>query len=561
MSNDGDLKKRKNVKNDKNRKSETIKDLNYKIEKNDRNELHTNELPIYIFLLIFVFRILNALSIKTYFQPDEYYQSLEPAHNLAFSYGYITWEWKEKLRSSIHPIIYAIGYKLVGYLTDNSGIIILTPKVISAAIATIGEYYTYQFARAFSKDEVLSKVTLILSLLSSFNWFFITRSFSNGFEMVLTTIAFSYWPWDYKLNRKMYLGAFFAFISCIIRPPNCLLWLYLGTNLLLGLYKIGTEMANIAKITLLLLLELVVTCTLITACDIWFYGEVTFPLYNFIEFNIIKNLSIFYGVAPWHFYLFQAVPLILMTYLPFFLHALFKLKHYKSTPGQAGLVVVLGFSLIDHKEIRFIYTLMPIFLLFTAYSIVRIVRTQYIRQIVIIGVVLNCSIAYFLTQVNERGVIDVMDYLRDNQNNIESFGFLTPCHSTPWQSQLHSLKFNSATWFLTCEPPIHLQHATEEVIRTYRDESDQFYDNPIEFFQLRFPPLENIGNDLLRAKDSNDSKQTSFFWPARIIIFEPLEPLMDSYLDMHYVQCQRFFNSYFHWDSRRTGDVIVYCLK
>ena len=47
-----------------------------------------------IFLFLVAFRILNALSIKTFFQPDEYFQSLEPAWQIAFgkdSGAWITW--------------------------------------------------------------------------------------------------------------------------------------------------------------------------------------------------------------------------------------------------------------------------------------------------------------------------------------------------------------------------------------------------------------------------------------------------------------------------------------
>jgi phosphatidylinositol glycan class B len=47
-----------------------------------------------VFLLLLAFRILNALTLKTFFQPDEYYQSLEPAWRLAFgedSGAWITW--------------------------------------------------------------------------------------------------------------------------------------------------------------------------------------------------------------------------------------------------------------------------------------------------------------------------------------------------------------------------------------------------------------------------------------------------------------------------------------
>jgi phosphatidylinositol glycan class B len=48
----------------------------------------------HVFLLLLALRILNALTIKTFFQPDEYYQSLEPAWRLAFgaeSGAWITW--------------------------------------------------------------------------------------------------------------------------------------------------------------------------------------------------------------------------------------------------------------------------------------------------------------------------------------------------------------------------------------------------------------------------------------------------------------------------------------
>lgn len=47
-----------------------------------------------IFLFLLAFRILNAVSIKTFFQPDEFFQSLEPAWEIAFgpeSGAWVTW--------------------------------------------------------------------------------------------------------------------------------------------------------------------------------------------------------------------------------------------------------------------------------------------------------------------------------------------------------------------------------------------------------------------------------------------------------------------------------------
>ena len=47
-----------------------------------------------IFIALICLRLVNALSLATFFQPDEYYQALEPAWQVAFgkdSGAWITW--------------------------------------------------------------------------------------------------------------------------------------------------------------------------------------------------------------------------------------------------------------------------------------------------------------------------------------------------------------------------------------------------------------------------------------------------------------------------------------
>lgn len=47
-----------------------------------------------IFLFLLAFRLVNALAVRTFFQPDEFFQSLEPAWQIAFGKGqgaWITW--------------------------------------------------------------------------------------------------------------------------------------------------------------------------------------------------------------------------------------------------------------------------------------------------------------------------------------------------------------------------------------------------------------------------------------------------------------------------------------
>lgn len=73
-------------------------------------------LPSSIWALVIAFRVFNALSVTTFFQPDEFFQSLEVAHNFVFGYGYLTWEWRERIRSFFHPAIFAAVYKLLSVL-------------------------------------------------------------------------------------------------------------------------------------------------------------------------------------------------------------------------------------------------------------------------------------------------------------------------------------------------------------------------------------------------------------------------------------------------------------
>lgn len=52
-------------------------------------------------------RVLIAVLTQTFFQPDEYFQALEPAHHLVFGYGSLTWEWLNPLpiRGILYPAL------------------------------------------------------------------------------------------------------------------------------------------------------------------------------------------------------------------------------------------------------------------------------------------------------------------------------------------------------------------------------------------------------------------------------------------------------------------------
>lgn len=63
--------------------------------------------PWWVVIGLIVFRVVNALLVRSFFNPDEYWQCLEVAHRVIFGFGHLTWEWTDGLRSFFHPMMTA----------------------------------------------------------------------------------------------------------------------------------------------------------------------------------------------------------------------------------------------------------------------------------------------------------------------------------------------------------------------------------------------------------------------------------------------------------------------
>lgn len=94
-------------------------------------------------------------------------------------------------------------------------------------------------------------------------------------------------------------------------------------------------------------------------------------------------------------------------------------------------------------------------------------------------------------------------------------------------------------WALTCEPPVGLD---TEAKRDYLDEADIFYTDPAMWMAA------NLGAGRARA------------WPAYLMFFGQLEEEAGRSVPRGlYRECWRGFNSIWHDDWRRGGDVVVWC--
>lgn len=280
--------------------------------------------------------------------------------------------------------------------------------------------------------------------------------------------------------------------------------------------------------------------------DEYFYGAPVFPLWNFLKFNVAESLSSFYGVNRKLYYLIEGLPQLLILFLPVGLHGLYLCR--STLLAQMCIFVIFVYSLVAHKEMRFIFPLLPVFHIFSAVSIDSIdfpSRPRLKMIAITLVAVIHIPFAIYVTMIHQRGVVDVTQYLRENPS-VTSVRFLMPCHSTPWMSHIRRRDIDAS--FLTCEPP-----RGNVNISLYKDESDIFYEDPVKFIKTKFPPISQID---VKAKGLYPMS-----WPSHLIFFGALQEQIDEALEGSeaYLECARFFNSHFHEDWRRRGDVVVYC--
>ncbi|KAF9886395.1 glycosylphosphatidylinositol anchor biosynthesis [Aspergillus nanangensis] len=337
--------------------------------------------------------------------------------------------------------------------------------------------------------------------------------------------------------------------------------------------------------------------------DRFFYGVWTLPPLKFLYFNVVQSLAVFYGRNDWHYYLSQGYPLLLTTAIPFTAVGLYQalIRPKRTKTGQilvqlAGVCLFMPvvLSLISHKEVRFIYPLLPALHVLTAPPLVAFFRPAISRSngdymprrlTLIFLILVNLALAGYTSLYHNSGIINVLTYLRSQHEAhsptkspaapiFQSYaagtsgsgitaGFLMPCHSTPWRS--HLVYPSVYAWALSCEPPVGLNESEKA---QYVDEADQFYNDPGQFLRdnmnggLRHIPRAPSYLTSRSQKTPEAYRQTTpHEWPDYLIFFAQLEPTLQGLLrSSSYGECWRTFNSDVHDDWRRHGDVVVWCL-
>ncbi|CAL7934407.1 unnamed protein product [Xylocopa violacea] len=406
-----------------------------------------------------LWRLISVFVVQTAHVPDEYWQSLEVAHRLAFGYGYLSWEWTAKIH----------------YVT----ILTTLPRVLQAIFSAYGEYKFYNWSK--------NKWTLYSLCLNWYWYYCATRTLVNTIETVCTMIALSIFPWrDGNVRNVKYL--WIVGFLCMIRPTAAIIWLPLC------LYHLCTSSQN--KLVLIYKYSMIcgICCLSSILLDSYCYGMFVISPWEFFRVNVLYKIGDSYGTQHLLWYILCGLPILLGCYYIVFLLCIWQIvKHPSRFHHQAVMLITIiwtlsVYSLLSHKEFRFVLPLLPM-CIYICTSCTLPLSMKYAKPArkIIVGllIVTNVLPGLYFSLIHQRGSLDVMNILHKevvNSDDTSSILFLTPCHATPLYSHLH---VNVSTRILTCEP-----NFTNDT--SYVDEADVFFSNPMQWLDRNYDINESV---------------------------------------------------------------------
>eukprot|EP00002_Diphylleia_rotans_P028189 TRINITY_DN5687_c0_g2_i2.p1 TRINITY_DN5687_c0_g2~~TRINITY_DN5687_c0_g2_i2.p1 ORF type:complete len:509 (-),score=52.26 TRINITY_DN5687_c0_g2_i2:138-1664(-) len=396
-----------------------------------------------VFLVLLSWRIFNATIVQTFYVPDEYWQSLEVAHHMAFGSGHLTWEWDYEIRSISYPLIFAAFYKVLSCLgLDNGWIVAYGPMYIQAVFAAITDFTSYSISRKLH-SEVAAKLNLVITVSSFYLFYSSTRTLSNCMEAMLICMAVNFMI-DLTQHRaqKSLVGFMAACVSIFfLRPSSAMPLLPIIGRLL---YIISRQRDSFGILLRLFAYGLGFLIFNI-AIDSFYYGHFTVTPWNFFKANLMGDIASYYGVHTFHWYVTQGLPVVIGFSLPFLPHFLFtghlmESKCENRMLASSILFTILILSILPHKEFRFLHGIVPICSVGCALSISKLARIHQKKLILYLefSIISSILIGVYLSMIDQRAPMAVVDHLRNHVKQNDSIHFWTECHSTPYYSHLHT---------------------------------------------------------------------------------------------------------------------------
>jgi len=314
-----------------------------------------------IFLIALVLRTGVAIHFPSIEYADEIYNTLEPAHLLAYGYGLQVWEWREGARSWVLPAVLAglmratdwMGPGSLGYIRA----IVVTLSLLSLT--------TVWFGYAWSKRASGKAAAIIAACACAISpplIYFAPKAFYEvvAGNLLLPGLYFGMYGEALSEKKRLFLAGLFLGSAVSLR-------LQLAPAVVFAaLYFSYSNWRRRGPALFAGLLLPVIAFGLVDAFT-WSYPFQSFFLYFWV--NVVEGRSQTYGAESWYWYLSGP----LLTYLgPLLLLALAGVRRSPFL-GWIVLLIVASHSVLAHKEARFVYPAVPILVTLAALGVVEAV--------------------------------------------------------------------------------------------------------------------------------------------------------------------------------------------
>lgn len=398
-------------------------------------------------ILFLIIRLVLCVLVQTYYVPDEYFQGIEVAHRIVFGYGApLTWEWNNsvRIRGALFPLVLSVPYSVVKILRLDSFPLVVqwAPRIWTAFLASFGDVSLYNLVRRSSKSPAIAWFSMLCVYTNWYYSFVITRTLSNSLEVVVLLIALNcLLEWRQKWNTSSLLVA----VSILIRPTAALFWVsfcipYIKELIMHKWVFIRFLFQTIALTTFLSIL-----------LDSLFYGQFTFIPWNFFKVNVIQSKASAFGTHPPHWYLLASLAMLGPQIVPAIAGTFVSNNH---KPLFTATLLILCYSAIPHKEMRFILPTIPIFLVYSAHMFNWLYNRKskrYFYSMTVFTITPHILAFLYFGLIHQSAPIQAARYISKQNLSNSSVHVLTNCHSMPSYSFVHQ---NLTLTHLTCEDTI-----------------------------------------------------------------------------------------------------------
>jgi len=335
-----------------------------------------NKIVLYIIGVALVFSYFNtAINSHGFYHADEHYQVLEFAGaKLGFTdFESLPWEYKAKLRSGLQPFVAWC------FIKGMEGVNISDPYMQTFVL------------RLFSMFLALCSVFCLFKLLKGY----LKHEYSKLF-FALASLMLWFLPQQYVRfsSENLSIAVFIIGITVLFHSKKSNLLKYMFSGVLLGLsfgLRFHAGLLILALFLWLLIIHrekilnlvyliagLLFAFMLIIAVDFWLYNEFTFSALNYLKAALFNESPIKFSKDPWTFYVKKIVfgSFAFNGILIALASAFFVLKKPKHIVTWLVIPFLIVHFIFSHKEIRFLFPLMPFIPFLMAFLLDKIVELK-----------------------------------------------------------------------------------------------------------------------------------------------------------------------------------------